>query len=63
MLVGKGRGRGHGKGKEKAACKAPENDWSLDAATEEDVLEWLKGNSYLWMCSKKGYKKKRLPGR
>ena len=58
MLVGKGRGRGHGKGK-KAARKAPKKDWSLDAAIEEDVIEWLKGNSYLWMRSKKGYKQKR----
>lgn len=57
VLVGKGRG--HGKGKEKAACKAPKKDWSLDAAIEEDVLEWLKSNCYLWMRSKKGYKQKR----
>jgi hypothetical protein len=57
VLVGKGRG--HGKGKEKAACKAPKKDWSLDAAIEEDVLEWLKCNCYLWMRSKKGYKQKR----
>ena len=37
----------------------PKKDWSLDAAVEEDVIEWLKGNSYLWMRSKKAYKQKR----
>lgn len=46
-------------GKEKAAPKALKKDWSLDAAVEEDVLEWLKSNPYLWMRSKKGYKQKR----
>ncbi len=57
VLVVTGRGRGQGKGK--AAPKAPKKDWSLDAAIEEDILEWLKGNPYLWMRSKKGYKQKR----
>ena len=59
VLVGKGPGRGQGKGNEKAAPKTPKKDWSLEAAVEEDVLEWLKGNSYLWMRSKEGYKQKK----
>ena len=54
----KDKGRGHGRtnGTKKAA---PKKDWSLDAAVEEDVIERLEGNNYLWMRSKKAYKQKR----
>ena len=56
MLVDKGRGHGRTNGTKKAA---PKKDWSLDAAVEEDVIERLEFNNYLWMRSKKAYKQKR----
>lgn len=49
----------HFRHEKKAATKVPKKDWSLDVAVEEDVLKWLKGNSYLWMRNKKSYKQKR----
>ena len=33
--------------------------WSLPDVTEEDLVEWLRGNSYLWLRSTKDYKRKK----
>ncbi|RVE75389.1 hypothetical protein OJAV_G00016210 [Oryzias javanicus] len=52
---GKGRGR---KGKAAAAAK-PKKSWSIEEKVEEEILKWLRANPYLWMRSKKGYKKKK----
>ncbi|KAF6721619.1 hypothetical protein FQA47_024758, partial [Oryzias melastigma] len=53
----KGRGR---KGKEKGAAAAkPKKDWSIEEKVEEEILKWLQANPYLWMRSKKGYKRKK----
>jgi hypothetical protein len=58
--VAKSKSKGKAKGKGKDTGKAgTKKDWSLEAAVEEEVIEWLKGNPYLWMRSKKGYKQKR----
>ena len=33
--------------------------WSLPDVIEEDLVEWLRGNSYLWLRSTKDYKRKK----
>ena len=33
--------------------------WSLPDVIEEDLVEWLRSNSYLWLRSTKDYKRKK----
>lgn len=52
-----------GKGQTKAPVrKAPAKKkaaWSLSDQTEEDLVEWLKGNEFLWLRSTKDYYRKK----
>ena len=47
-----------GKGKKKADG-APKQAWSLPEETEQNLVEWLQGHSYLWLRSTKDYHKKK----
>ena len=33
--------------------------WSLPDCVEQDLVEWLRANSYLWLRSTKDYKRKK----
>ena len=52
------KGKGNGKGKRKADG-APKQAWSLPDQVEQDLVEWLQGNSYLWLRSPKDYLRKK----
>ena len=52
------KGKGNGKGKRKADG-APKQAWSLPDQVEQDLVEWLQGNSYLWLRSTKDYHRKK----
>ena len=54
----KQKGKGNGKGKRKADG-APKQAWSLPDQVEQDLVEWLQGNSYLWLRSTKDYHRKK----
>ncbi|KAM4570219.1 uncharacterized protein PAE49_009429 [Odontesthes bonariensis] len=54
----KQKGKGKGKGKRKADG-APKQAWSLPDEVQQDMVEWLQGNSYLWLRSSKDYHKKK----
>ncbi|KAG0712592.1 hypothetical protein GWK47_018156 [Chionoecetes opilio] len=47
-----------GKGKKKADA-APKQGWSLPDTTEQDLVEWLQSNTYLWLRSTKDYHRKK----
>ena len=47
----KKKGRGGGGGNKAG--------WSLPDVIEEDLVEWLRSNSYLWLRSTKDYKRKK----
>ena len=47
------------KGKRKAGGAPPKHAWSLPDQTEQDLVEWLQGNNYLWLRSTKDYHKKK----
>ena len=53
----KQKGKGNGKGKRKADG-APKQAWSLPDQVEQDLVEWLQGNSYHWLRSTKDYHRK-----
>lgn len=54
----KQKGKGSGKGKRKAD-DAPKQGWSLPDQVEQDLVEWLQDNSYLWLRSTKDYHRKK----
>ena len=54
----KQKGKGSGKGKRKADG-APKQGWSLPDQVEQDLVEWLQDNSYLWLRSTKDYHRKK----
>jgi len=43
----------------KGKSKQDQNDWTLPQQTEDDLVEWLAANPYLWLRSTKSYKRKR----
>ncbi|KAG0725938.1 hypothetical protein GWK47_037606 [Chionoecetes opilio] len=47
-----------GKGKKKADA-APKQGWSLPDTAEQDLVEWLQSNTYLWLRSTKDYHRKK----
>lgn len=51
---------GHAKGKVKKSTKprGPKKEWKLPPDTEQDLVEWMRDRSYLWMRSSRDYKKK-----
>lgn len=51
-------GRKKQKGKRKADG-VPKQAWSLPDQVEQDLVEWLQGNTYLWLRSTKDYHKKK----
>ena len=55
---GRKKQKGKGKGKRKADG-APKQAWSLPDEVQQDLVEWLQGNSYLWLRSTKDYHKKK----
>ncbi|KAG0712739.1 hypothetical protein GWK47_017768 [Chionoecetes opilio] len=38
---------------------APKQGWSLPDTTEQDLVEWLQSNTYLWLRSTKDYHRKK----
>jgi len=39
--------------------RGPKKQWTLPAATETDLIEWLRSNTYLWMRSSHDFKRKK----
>ncbi|XP_050410985.1 uncharacterized protein LOC126825391 isoform X1 [Patella vulgata] len=51
-------GHAKGKGKKPRKPRGPKKEWKLPPDTEQDLVEWMRDRSYLWMRSQRDYKKK-----
>ena len=46
-------GHAKGKGKKPRKPRGPKKEWKLPSDTEQDLVEWMRDRSYLWMRSQR----------